>query len=166
MNLRRWFRKLCTFYKIKTIGVPQNLSDLIPQINHLYNTCVTEDVRTFYSRTDAFKCSFFQYTVLELNKLVWNIKQSKTLLSFRNSSLKTDWPIPKPIYNLHNHTELTLLNTLRLGPNHLIQNKFNHNFRDCVNPLCPCSLEIESTFDFFSVLSFFHRYPKNIESII
>ena len=46
----RWFRKLCTFHKIKTTGVPQNPSDLIPQTNHLYNTCVAEDVTTFYSK--------------------------------------------------------------------------------------------------------------------
>ena len=68
LKFRRWFRKLCTFYKIKTTGVPQYLSDLIPQTNHLYNTCAAEDVTTFYSRTDTFKYSFFQYTVLEWNK--------------------------------------------------------------------------------------------------
>ena len=55
LKFRRWFRKLCTFYKIKTTGVPQYLSDLIPQTNHLYNTCAAEDVTIFYSRTDAFK---------------------------------------------------------------------------------------------------------------
>ena len=80
---------MCTFYKIKTTGVPQYLSDLIPQTNHLYNTCVAEDVTTFYSRTDAFKHSFFQYTVLEWNKLDWNIQQSKTMLPVRNLLLKT-----------------------------------------------------------------------------
>ena len=46
----RWFRKLCAFYKIKATGVPQNPSDLIPQTNHLYNTCAAEDVTTFYSK--------------------------------------------------------------------------------------------------------------------
>ena len=39
-KVKRCFRKLCTFYKIKTTGVPQCLSHLIPQTNHLYNTCV------------------------------------------------------------------------------------------------------------------------------
>ena len=89
LKFRRWFRKLCTFYKFRTTGVPQYLSDLIPQTNHLYNTCATEDATTFYSRTDAFKYPFFQYTVLEWNKLDWNTQQSKTMLSFRNSLLKT-----------------------------------------------------------------------------
>ena len=35
----------------------------------------------------------------------------------------------------------------------------NRNFRDCVNPLCNCSLE-SSLVRFFSALSLFHRYPK------
>ena len=44
-----------------------------------------------------------------------------------------------------------LLNRVRVGLSHLNQYKFNHNFRDCVTPLCPpfCRLEIESPFDFF-----------------
>ena len=42
-----------------------------------------------------------------------------------------------------------LLTRLRLGPSHLNECKFNHNFKNCVNPLCTCSLEIESTSHFF-----------------
>ena len=90
-----------------------------------------------------------QYTVLEKNKLDCNTQQSKTILSLRNYLLKTGWPIPKSIYNIHNPKGLTLLNRLKVGLSHLNLHKFNHSFRDCVNPLCPCSLEIESSFDFF-----------------
>ena len=52
LRFRRWFRKLCIFYKIKTVALPQYLSDLIPHTGHFYNTCVVEDVATFYSRND------------------------------------------------------------------------------------------------------------------
>ena len=89
LKFRCWFRKLCTFYKIKTTGVLQDLSDLIPQTNHQYNTYAVEDVTIFFSRTNGFKYSFFQYMVLEWSKLDWNIQQSKAMLSFRNSLLKT-----------------------------------------------------------------------------
>ena len=71
------------------------------------------------------------------------------MVSFRNSLLKTSWSILKPIYNMHIPPGLTLLNRLRVGLSHLNQHKFNHNFREWVNPLCPCSLEIESPLDFF-----------------
>ena len=38
---------------------------------------------------------------------------------------------------------------LRLGLSHLRENKFNHNFQNCTNPLCSCGMDIESTSHFF-----------------
>ena len=88
LKFKRWFRKLCTFLKLKTSGLPEYLFLLIPQNNHLYNTCFLEDFTTFYRRIDIFKYSFFQSTMLEWNKLDRKIRQSSTLLTFRNSLLK------------------------------------------------------------------------------
>ena len=71
LKFRRWFRKLCTFFKLKTSGLPEYLFDLIPQNNHLYNTRFLEDITTFYSSTDAFISSilfFFLLQILEWNK--------------------------------------------------------------------------------------------------
>ena len=65
LKFRRWFRKLCTFSKITTTGKPEYLSDIIPKTNHLYNTRLSEDITTFYSRTDVFKYSFFPSTISE-----------------------------------------------------------------------------------------------------
>ena len=109
-----------------------------------------------------FKYSFFEYTVLEWNKLDWNIQQSKPMLSFRNSLLKTGWPIPKPIYNIHNLTGLAQRIRLRLGLSYLSQDKFNHNFRDFVNPLRPCCLEIESPFHFSLHCLYFTEIQKTL----
>ena len=48
-------------------------------------------------------------------------------------------------YELENNVSdspgIKLLTRLRLGLSHLRQHKFNHNFQDTINPLCPCSLE-------------------------
>ena len=63
--------------------------------------------------------------------------------------MKIGTPIPKPVYNVHNPVGLKLLTRLRLGLSHLNQHKFNHNFQDCLNPLCSCSLEVESVSHFF-----------------
>ena len=38
---------------------------------------------------------------------------------------------------------------LRLELSHLNEHRFNHNFHDCINPLCLCSLEVQSTVHFF-----------------
>ena len=46
---------------------------------------------------------------IRMNKRGWNIQPSKTMLPFRNLLLKTGQPIPKPIYNIYNPTDLILL---------------------------------------------------------
>ena len=57
---------------------------------------------------------------------------------------------------------LKLLTRLRLGFSHLNEHRFNHNFKSCINPLCSCSLAIESTAHFLL------HYPhfSNIRSFI
>ena len=49
------------------------------------------------------------------------------------------------IYSINNPVGLKLLTHLKLGLSHLNDCRFNHNFQNCSNPLCSCSLEIEST---------------------
>ena len=52
-------------------------------------------------------------------------------------------------YGIHKPTMLKLLTHLRLGLSHLNDHKFNHNFRDCINPLCSCSLSVQNNVHFF-----------------
>ena len=77
------------------------------------------------------------------------VQKTLTLLTFGNALIKIGRPIPKPVYDVHNPVGLTLLTRLRLGLIHLNQHKFNHNFQYCLNPLCSCSLEVESVSNFF-----------------
>ena len=63
--------------RLKKSGLPEYLFNMIPQSNHRYNTRSSEDVTTFYYRTDVFKYSCFPYTILEWNKLDMEIKRSK-----------------------------------------------------------------------------------------
>ena len=46
LKSRRWFRRLCCFYKIKTFGLPFCLSILISSSFHSFNTRNSEDVVT------------------------------------------------------------------------------------------------------------------------
>ena len=122
---------------------------MIPQSNHQYNTRSVEDVGTFYCRTDVFKYSYFSHTILEWNKLDVQIRRSKSFLSFKNFLLKIGRPTAKRTRNIHNPIGLKFLIRLRLGLSDLNEHKFKHNFQKCVNPLCSCSLEIESFSHFF-----------------
>ena len=43
------------------------------------------------------------------------------------------------------HKGIRLITRLRVGMSHLREHKFKHNFQDCLNPICSCGLDIEST---------------------
>ena len=58
-------------------------------------------------------------------------------------------PAQRSIYNMFNPQGLKFLTRLRLELSHLNKHRFRHNFKDCINPLCSCSLEVENTLHFF-----------------
>ena len=109
LKFRRWFRKLCLFFKIIKHGLPEYLFNLIPQSNHQYNTQTAEDITTFYCRTDVLKYSYFTATIMEWNKLGVTLRKYESLPYFRNALLKIGRRTAKPIYNIHNLIGLKLL---------------------------------------------------------
>ena len=113
-----------------------------------YNTRNSEDITTFQSRTETFKFSLFPWSIVEWNKLDLKIRNSSYLV-FRNYLLKRIQPLAAAVYNIHNPLRLKLLTRLRLGLSYLNEHRFNHSFESCLNPLCTCSLEVESTTHFF-----------------
>ena len=66
LRFRCWFRRLTSFYKLITSGLPQYLiSHLIPHDSHFYNTHSTGTITTYYGKTDVFKYSYFPFTISE-----------------------------------------------------------------------------------------------------
>ena len=105
-----------------------------------------------------FKYFYFPCNNLEWNKLDIQIRRSESFLSFKDSFRKVGRATAKPIYNIHNPSDLKFLTKLTLGLSHLNEHKFKHNFQDCVNSLCSYSLEIESlSHPFLSTLPSFHK---------
>ena len=82
--------------------------------------------------------------ITEWNKLDLDVRKSRSYATFRNTLLKLGRPIQCTIYSINNPVGLKLLTRLRLGLSHLNEHRFNHNLKNCINPLCSCSLEIES----------------------
>ena len=74
---------------------------------------------------------------------------AKSYATFRKLLLRIGPPSPNHIYKIHDPLGLKLLTRIRLGLSHLNEHRFNHNFDSCINPLCSCSLEVESTKHFF-----------------
>ena len=102
----------------------------------------------YYCRTDTFKNSFFTNVINEWNKLDNEIKGAVSSSLFKGSLLKMGRPHANSTYRIHNQIEIRLLTRLRLGLSHLSEHKFGHNFADCVNPLCFCSIKSETTLHF------------------
>ena len=119
------------FYEIKTLKIPEYLYYLIPNDCRTYNTRNLDFVKTYLCRTDAFKYSFFPYSISEWNKLDPDLCNAKSYSKFRKSLLKSGRPSPNHIYKIHDPLGLKLLTRLRLGLSHLNEPRFNHNFHSC-----------------------------------
>ena len=91
----RCFRRVCTFCKIKTQRVPKCLYKLISFKNNTYDTLSTHPVGTYFCRINAFKYSFFIYTIREWNKLDLRLRNEKIFMKFRNTLLKLGRPTPE-----------------------------------------------------------------------
>ena len=127
LKSRRWLKKLCCFYKIKNNGIPSYLAELIPSEFHLSNTQNTRNITTYSCRTDAFKYSFFPWTINEWNKLNFNI-QTSSFNIFRANLIKIIRPIPNSIFDIFSPLGLKLITRFQLGLSRLNEHRFNHNF--------------------------------------
>ena len=156
LKSRRWLKKLCCSYKIKNNGILSYLAKLIPSEFHLYNTWNTRNITTYSCRTDAFKYSFFPWTINEWNKLNFNIRASSFNI-FRANLIKIIRPIPNSVFGIFNPLGLKLITRLRLGLSHLNEHRFKHNFNDCINLLCTCSLDIVSTVHYFLHSNYYNK---------
>ena len=101
-------------------------------------------VETYCCRTDAFKYLLFSFTSFEWNNYV-----------LQKSLLKFTQPRPNLVHKFHVHLELKRPKRLKLGFSHLNKH-INHSFKNCINPLYSCGLEVESTKHFFPALSSLH----------
>ena len=52
------------------------------------------------------------------------------------------------MFNADSSEGLKLITRIRLALSHLADHKFRHNFQDCVNPVCSCSQETETSTQF------------------
>ena len=69
LPLRRWYRKLCCFYKIYNKQAPVYLTELIPTCNKAYQTRHLANILSLSFKHNFFKNTFSPPTILEWNKL-------------------------------------------------------------------------------------------------
>ena len=131
LKQRRWFRKLCYFFKITKNQSPKYLLDKITTTRTEYRTRNNIDnILRFNVKHTFFKNSFFPSTVIEWNNLYKSIRSSESFALSKKSILQFIHPLPNRIFNCHNPIGIKLIRRLRLGLSHLQDHKLKHNFLD------------------------------------
>ena len=130
LQQRRWYRKLCTFFK----NYHKSNSN-----HRARNSCNSPQFNIKYN---FFKNSFFPSVIAEWNKLDSDIRNLNSLSLFKSRILKFIRPNPNSIFNCHNPKAIKYLS----GPglSHLREQKFKHSFQDTLNPICACGSDIEA----------------------
>ena len=75
---------------------------------------------------------------MEWNKIDVNIPNSASCNVFKRLKPKLIRPEPNQVFNVDSSEGLKFLTRIRLGLSHLADQKFRHNFQDCVNPIRRC----------------------------
>ena len=94
---------------------------------------------------NCFKHSFFFCTLNDWFNLDINIRNSEPITLFKCRLLSFIRLVQNSIYNIFDPKGFKFQTRLGLGLSHLNAHRFRHNFQDCLNPLCSCSLETEDT---------------------
>ena len=87
LKFGRWMRRLCMFYKIKTLKLPEYLYNLISNFHRTCNTQNVYSVEIYFCRTDAFKYSFFPIPFLNGT----NLTQTCAMLNHTHYSENHYW---------------------------------------------------------------------------
>ena len=88
LESRRWFRKLCFFFKILKNKSPDYLFRIIPQRRSSYITRNSDEIPLFKAKHNFHKNLFFPGTTIEWNNLNQDLRNSESYILFRSSILK------------------------------------------------------------------------------
>ena len=102
LQQRRWYRKLCSFYKVFKNESSRYLFRIIPTRNPAYSTRIHLDIPLFKINHIFFKKSFFPSTIVEWNNLDPNLRNSDTYATFKSAILKFIRPSPNSVFECHN----------------------------------------------------------------
>ena len=148
LEKRRWYRKLCCFYKVYKSHSPKYLFNIIPVTVSRYNTRNTNNIPELKVKHNFFRNSFFLSAVIEWNKSGLNIRNSKSLNIFKKSLLKFMRPFGSSVFSCHNLRGVKSPTRLRLGSSHLREHKFKNGSQDSLNPICSCGNDIKTSAPF------------------
>lgn len=110
-----------SFYKYFKNDGPRYLFNTIPTTNPSYTTRNYGYIPLFITKYSFFKTLFLQSTIIELNYVDPNLRNSDTYENFKNLTLRFLRPSPNIVFKCHNPQRITFLIKLRLGLSHLLE---------------------------------------------
>ena len=153
---RHKLRRLSLFYKIYKDQSPLYLFNLIPaKTPGNYPLQNVKEIPAIKVKHRFFENSFFPATITKGNDLDYSFCNASSINFFKKNILKFIRLGPNKVFNIYNPYGLKLLTRLHLSLSHLRGHKFNHNFSDCLDEICICGKDIESTNHFLLQCSLF-----------
>ena len=104
-------------------------------------------MKTFCGRTKAFS-SLYLYSIKQWCALSEEIRNIVSVNKFKETIISFIRPKENFVHAIHDTKGLKLLTRLRLNFSHLTEHKFRHGFKETVDPMCKCGVEIETTLHF------------------
>ena len=145
---RRWSRKIFFFHKIINFLSSVYLQSYIRYCGERFyrtRSAYLKDLKQFSTRAKMFESSFFPYCIKEWNNLSEEFRKIKSTDQFKAKILSFIRPKENSIFKIYDINGIKLLNRLRLHFSHLNEQKFRHNFRANIDPMCSSGLEPEAT---------------------
>ena len=100
---------------------------------------------------EIFQVTFVEESILNLHFSLPPLSNGSTLVQVNSiNALKQEvltliHLLENIIFNIFDPEGLKLFTRLRLGFSHLNENRFRHNFQECLNALCTCGLETRNS---------------------
>ena len=125
LQLRRWYRKLCLFYKVFKNEHPKYLFHLIPVRCTSYATRTESNIPLIKTKHNFFKNSFFPSAIIEWNNLDPNLRNSNSISVFKEKILNFIRPSPNSVFDICHTKGIKLITRFTLGLSHLREHKFS-----------------------------------------
>ena len=126
---RRWYRRLCHFYKLQSDQRPLYLfNEILHERIFSYNSRRSNVFESSAESTDRFTYTYFQNCVREWNQLDQSIRNCPTISGFESQLVCLVRPTKKSIFGVHDIEGVRLLTRLRVQFSDLREHRFRHMY--------------------------------------
>ena len=115
LERRRWFSKLCFFFKTFENKSTDYLFRIIPQRRSSYITRNSDEISLFKAKNYFHKNLFYPSATIEWNNLNQGLRNSESYTLFHSNILKFVRPSPNSFFVCQNMTRIKLVTRVRPG---------------------------------------------------